>query len=282
MNAVPGTPASAGRLIQPLVDAPAESAALLDVDGTLAPIVEVPGDASVTDYTREVLREMARRLALVACVSGRRALDARRVVGVDEITYVGNHGLEVLAPGRDEPVLDPAAETLSGAARDFTSTLERADLESVGLRLEDKGPIQALHWRRSHDPAAAEREARGIADRAEGAGLEPRWGRKVLELRPAAGIDKGTAVRRLLEGRGIERALFAGDDTTDLDAFKALRSMVDSGELRAAVCLGIRSAEAPPDLAGAADALLGSPAELASVLHALSKPPVSQEGRAPS
>ncbi|MGH2925123.1 MAG: trehalose-phosphatase [Solirubrobacterales bacterium] len=276
-----GTPASAVRLIQPLVDAPAESAALLDVDGTLAPIVEVPSDASVPDDTRQALREIARRLALVACISGRRAIDARRVVGVDEITYVGNHGLEVLAPGRDEPALDPAAEARSGVARDFASSLEGGELESVGMRLEDKGPIQALHWRRSPDPAAAEREARRIADRAERAGLEPRWGRKVLELRPTAGIDKGTAVRRLLEGRGVKLALFAGDDTTDLDAFNALRSMVDSGGLRAAVCLGIGSAEAPPGLGGAADALLESPAELAGVLHGLSMALGSEEERAP-
>jgi trehalose 6-phosphate phosphatase len=269
---VSGAPAAVKRLIQPLRDAPRESAALLDVDGTLAPIVAAPGDAAVPEGTRDALRKLARRLALVACISGRRAADARRVVGVDELIYVGNHGLEVLAPGSDEAALDPAVDRLAGAARDFASALRGEAVAAAGLHLEDKGPIQALHWRGAADPAAAEREAKRIADRARRAGLEPHWGRKVLELRPSAGIDKGTAVRRLLEGRGIGLALFAGDDRTDLDAFDALRSMVEAGELRAAVSLGIGSAEAPPALAAAADAVLDGPAELAGLLSELAKP----------
>ena len=67
----------------------------------------------------------------------------------------------------------------------------------------------------------------------------------MLEIRPASGIDKGTAVKRLLSGQRVERALFAGDDRTDLDAFRALRSLVAAGSLAAAVCIGIGSAEAP-------------------------------------
>ena len=52
-------------------------------------------------------------------------------------------------------------------------------------------------------------------------GLRARWGRKVLEIRPPVDADKGTAVRQLLT-ESAPPALYAGDDTTDLDAFAAL------------------------------------------------------------
>jgi trehalose 6-phosphate phosphatase len=269
VNVASGSPASVAQLTQPLRDSPGESAALLDVDGTLAPIVPIPADASVPEGTRDALRVLAGHLACVACVSGRRAVEARRVVGVDELTYVGNHGLEVLLPGSREAELDPALAAGARKARDFVEALSGNDLEKSGLRLEDKGPIQALHWRGATDAGAAQRGARRIADRAELAGLEPRWGRKVLEIRPAARIDKGTAVRRLLEDGPIEAAMFAGDDRTDLDAFRALRSMREAGELRVAICIGIASDEAPRELAASSDATLDGPAALATVLSEL-------------
>src|SRR5664280_3302596 len=91
-------PMESNRLIVDLASDPAHAALLLDVDGTLAPIVPRPDDARVPDETRSLLRELAARYALVACVSGRSCAEARRIVGVEELVYVGTHGLE-LAPG---------------------------------------------------------------------------------------------------------------------------------------------------------------------------------------
>jgi trehalose-phosphatase len=255
-----------GQLIEPLRQAPEDSGLLFDVDGTLAPIVDDPANARVPPPTQAALRELARRFALVACVSGRRAVDARRVVGLDELTYAGNHGLEVLNPDEPEAVLDPTLADRALTAREFAVGLEAEGLGSDGLRLEDKGPIQAFHWRGSADERAAERRASEIAELAERAGLEPRWGRKVLELRPTADVDKGTAVRRLLDRSGPRLALFAGDDRTDLDAVHALRAMVEDGTLRGATCIGIASQEAPAGLAEEVDALLPSPRDLVELL----------------
>ena len=67
----------------------------------------------------------------------------------------------------------------------------------------------------------------------------------MLEIRPVAEIDKGTAAERLLGERSVELALFGGDDRGDLDAFAALREMANAGRLRAAVCVGVASDEAP-------------------------------------
>ncbi len=269
------------QLIAPLRSDPGSAAVLCDVDGTLAPIVSDPGSAAVPEETREALRALARRYALVACVSGRRAAEARRLVGVDELAYAGNHGLELLAPRAEEAIVDPAVAERVVAVRDFVRKLDSGALRDAGLRLEDKGPIQALHWRGAADEEGAERRAGEIAAAAGKAGLEPHWGRKVLELRPVSGIDKGTAVTRLLSAQPIEWALFAGDDRTDLDAFHALRSLVAAGALAGAVCIGIDSAEAPAGLTEQADAVVGGTDDFLAVLRALAEPeaPVPERAR---
>jgi trehalose-phosphatase len=260
------------QLIAALRADPGSAAVICDVDGTLAPIVAAPESAVVPEETRHALRALAGRYALVACVSGRRAIEARRLVGIDELTYAGNHGLELLAPRDEEAIVDPAPTKGALTARDFVGELEGASLDGAGLRLEDKGPIQALHWRGAADEEVAERHAGEIAEAAREAGLEPHRGRKVLEIRPASGVDKGTAVERLLSGQRIERALFAGDDRTDLDAFRALRSLVAAGSLAAAVCIGIDSSEAPEELSREADAVVGGTEEFREVLRALAEP----------
>jgi trehalose 6-phosphate phosphatase len=228
-----------------LTEDPARAAVLLDVDGTLAPIVARPELAEVPEETRAELRRLVERYALVACVSGRSGEEARRLVGVDGVVYVGVHGLE----------LAPEAERWRETLRPF------AQLEWPWL--EDKGLTVALHWREAANEQAARTELQRVAERAEAAGLEARWGRKVLELRPPVDADKGTAVRTLLEERGLRRALYAGDDTTDLDAFRGLDG------LEVAVRVAVVSSEAPPGLRAAADLTVGSPADLLAVLRRL-------------
>ena len=218
---------------------------LLDVDGTLAPIVARPEMATVPEETREEVRRLAERYGLVAAVSGRTGSEAERLVGVDGVVYVGVHGLELA------PEADPWREAL----RPFAA--ERWPW------LEDKGLTVAFHWREAPDEDEARRELEVIAARAAEAGLEARWGRKVLELRPPVEADKGTAVRALLAERGLERALYAGDDTTDLDAFRGL----DGLEL--AVRVAVASLEGPLELRDAADLVVESPAELLELLRTL-------------
>src|SRR5689334_16466749 len=186
VSGAPGVDARIADLLAPLRAEPGASAVLCDIDGTLAPIVLDPDEAAVPDDTRAVLRDLARRYALVACITGRRALEARRIVGIDEIVYSGNHGLEYLAPGAVEPELAPAVADGARRARDFVLELDAEDVTAAQLRLETKGPIQALHWREAADQRAAHAAARRIAVQAEAAGLVPHWGRKVLEIRPVS------------------------------------------------------------------------------------------------
>jgi trehalose 6-phosphate phosphatase len=264
-----GATSRLAELVSSVRDDPAEAALLFDIDGTLAPIVPDPEDAAVPDETRDVLRTLAARYGLVACVTGRRALEARWIVGVEELVYSGNHGLELLRPGAAQPELDPAVAQDARRARDFVGDLDAEGVSAAGLRLESKGPIQALHWRGAADEAAAAHQAERIAASAEGAGLVPHWGRKVLEIRPVAGIDKGTAVERLLSDGGARSALFGGDDRGDLAAFDALGRWVEEGRLESAIRIGVASAEAPPELADRADAVVDGPAGFLEVLRLL-------------
>jgi trehalose 6-phosphate phosphatase len=228
-----------------LSEDPALAAVLLDVDGTLAPIVARPELAEVPAETQAEVARLTERYALVGCISGRSGEEARRLVGVDGVVYVGVHGLE----------LAREAERWRETLRPF------ARLEWPWL--EDKGLTVALHWREAADEQAARTELEGIAERAEATGLVARWGRKVLELRPPVEADKGTAVRALLEERGLRRAFYAGDDTTDLDAFRGLDG------LEVAVRVAVASAEAPSGLREAADLIVTSPAELLDLLRGL-------------
>jgi trehalose 6-phosphate phosphatase len=256
-------------IVEPLRADPARAAILCDVDGTLAPIVDDPDRAAVPEPARAVLRDLAARYGLVACISGRRASAARRIVGVDELTYLGNHGLEWLDPGEVEPRLAPGLGHRGTAAAGFVSRLDPRGVDGYGLRLEDKGPIQAIHWRTAPDPQLAEGRAREIADLAAEQGLVPHFGRMVLELRPVAEVHKGTAVRSLLADAGVAAALFGGDDTTDLDAFAALAEMADEGELETAVRVAIASAEGPAELQRRADLVVDDPDGFIDLLRVL-------------
>ena len=110
MNGAAASDGTLDGLLAPLREDPGASAVLTDVDGTIAPIVLDPREAAVPEETRELLRALAERYALVGCLSGRRALDARRVVGLDQLAYSGNHGFELLLPGEDEVRPDPSLD----------------------------------------------------------------------------------------------------------------------------------------------------------------------------
>lgn len=233
-------------LLARIADDPSRAAILLDVDGTLAPIVARPEDARVPDRTRAVLTSLVERYRLVACLSGRPSADAARVVGVAGIRYVGEHGLEL------EPESEVWAERLAAFAGSAPWPAE------PGKRLS-----LAFHYREAADVERAESVLRDVAERAEAEGLRTRWGRRVLEVRPPVDADKGTAAARLVLEAGVTRALYAGDDSTDVDGFRGLSGV------EVAVRIAVRSDEAPTALLEAADLVLDGPDEMVGLLERL-------------
>jgi trehalose 6-phosphate phosphatase len=237
----------AADLLAPLREAPERSALVFDVDGTVAPIAPRPELAAVPADTRRELERLAGRYRLLAFVTGRPGAEAEALVGIPAARYVGNHGLE----------LDPRAAELAPKIAAFR--------DSVDLDVEDKGLTLAYHFRE----AAAEAEARAaleaVAARAQTEGLIARWGRKVLEIRPDIEAHKGTAVERLVRESGVSRVLYAGDDTTDIDAFERL----GTARLEHVVRVAVISDEAPVGLTSAADLVVSGPKELLMLLARL-------------
>jgi len=238
----------AAALLEPLVAAPAQTGIFLDFDGVLAPIVLHPDDAAAPEETRAELERLVGRYKLVAVVSGRSGDDVRNRVAVDGITYVGSHGLE----------LDPAAEHWRAQIRDFASAapwpVERTDLKGLSV---------AFHYRGVEDEAAALHELELLAERATEEGLSPRFGRKVMEVLPPTGSNKGTAVHALIDNAGLTQALVAGDDTTDIDSFRAVAGLAH------AVRVAVVGEESPSVLREEADIVVGSTDEFLELLRSL-------------
>jgi trehalose 6-phosphate phosphatase len=257
--------------LRPLTEQPERAAVFCDIDGTLAPIVRRADEAHVPEDVSVVLGRLGRRYGCVACVSGRPAAEARRLVGVGSIAYAGTHGAELLPPGAMQPELTPAFVSWEGRVRRFVRERESTEMRLLRIRIEEKGPITALHWRGAPDEAAAESFLQGLARQAETAGLDTHWGRKVLEVRPPVPVDKGRAVRELVRRTGVQTALFGGDDATDLDAFDTLDALVREGELDSAVRVGVRSDEGPPGIVERADFVVDGVEGFARVLDALAE-----------
>ena len=233
-------------LIDRLAEDPAQAGLFFDVDGVLAPIAPRPEDARVPDETREELRRLNERYALVACISGRAGPDALRIVGVPELVYVGNHGLE-----------------LDDGAAGWGERLQRFLAEVAWPATENKQLTASLHYRGLQDEGGARAALESVKARAEREGFVARFGRKVLEVLPPIDAHKGTAVRQLLAERSLRRALYAGDDTTDLDGFRALDG------LDVSVRIAVASEEGPAELREAADLTVAGPQELLAVLRRL-------------
>jgi trehalose 6-phosphate phosphatase len=255
--------------LDPIRSDPERGAVLLDIDGTLAPIVRHAADAHVPEATRTLLIEIAKRYGVVGCVSGRRAATARQIVAIGTLAYVGNHGGELLRPGSTRPEVDSELAEWAARVRAFASRELTPERQRLRVRWEDKDAIAAFHWRGAPDEQAAAGAVEQIAQRARSEGLAVHWGRKVLEVRPPVALDKGIGIAMLLRGSPARAALYVGDDNTDLDAFRGLRDLAQSGTLESALCVAVDSDEAPPELARESDLTLDGPSGVRELLEAL-------------
>jgi len=243
------------------------SALVSDVDGTLSPVVAKPEEAVVLPECRSALLKLAGRLDLVAVISGRTAADARRMVGLDGLLYIGNHGLERW--DRVDGYRNEAA-AFEDEIRELRATLEEALRETAGVRIEDKGVILSLHYRGAARPQTARQYILDLLDRLlPTERLAIAEGKMVVEVRPALKLDKGVVIEGLVEDRGLRGVVFLGDDRTDVDAMRALRRLCESGVKGLAI--GVMGDEAPEELLEASHMMLPGPAEVASLLERLAE-----------
>ena len=197
----------------------------LDYDGTLTPIVARPELARISEEMRSVVHELARRCP-TAIVSGRSVEVLREFVRLENVYYAGSHGLDIVGPATSGLRKD--------MGRDFRQTIDGAYaalLEAVegieGALVEHTTYAVSVHYRlvaQQEAPlveAAVDRTLRRFPT------LRKAYGKMVYEIRPRLDWDKGRAVLWLLDALGLGTPqtlpIYLGDDTTDEDAFRALR-----------------------------------------------------------
>ena len=240
----------------------------LDLDGTLAPIAPTPDAVSIRPSLLDALDTLAQRM-LVTVLTGRQVSTARAIAGLDSLIYAGNHGAEWWQAG--EEWTDPEVAEAIPLVHSLASSIQRA-LESVpGLVIEDKGISLSVHYRLAEDPSQT-RDAimRFLDDAPESSRLSVREGKLVVEVRPLAAVDKGTALRQVVERHGLRSALAMGDDRTDIDAFRAL---VELRRKRAfvGITVAVLGANVPAQLVELADYHLASVAETEIILRWLAE-----------
>jgi len=263
--------------LEPIAACAPAIAVILDFDGSLAPIVDDPAAARALPESIESVRRLVGRVQEIAIVSGRPVGFLRRAVPVPGVILLGQYGLEREGPGTST-LLDPRAVEALGDA-DLARIAREAHDALPEVRVEEKGGVAVtLHWREHPDAeTAATAWGRAVAER-HGLALAP--GRMALELRPRVTIDKGTAVRDLVLGPpGVARdrlqapraVVVAGDDLGDLPAFDAAAALVAEGHLDAALRIGVRSSEAPAELADRCDLVVAGPLGLSQTLGVLAR-----------
>lgn len=223
---------------------------LTDLDGTLSPIVPIPDNAKVTPENLRLLKALANQLPLVAVLSGRSAPDIYQRVGLGNLVYIGNHGLEMW---------DGSAAVTRPEADAFRAALERVIQQLQphlisGMILDDKGASISLHYRQAgeFDADTFRMLVQTIATQNQVAMFE---GRKVFEFRPPIAINKGSILEQLVAENQLDSAIFIGDDTTDADALRMARHLRQSNRCYA-VGLGVEADETPDVVLETADLLV--------------------------
>lgn len=222
---------------------------ITDMDGTISPIVEHPHLAQVTPRNLELLKNLQSYVTLVAVISGRGASDIQQRIGLDDIVYIGNHGLERWEDG---------AVHIAPDVLPFRSALENIQAQiplQPGMFIEDKGATLSIHYRQTANPSAVVDEyTPRIKALAEEFGLRFFPGRMIFEIRPPLEVHKGTALAYLVDHYDLDTVLFLGDDVTDTDAMRVAHDLHHQQRCYA-VTVGVLSADTPPIVREQADVL---------------------------
>ncbi|MDI6816171.1 MAG: trehalose-phosphatase [Actinomycetota bacterium] len=239
-----------------------------DLDGTLSAIAQTPESASVTTGVREVLTMLKERYKVVGIVSGRASDDAKRMVGLDDLLYIGSHGVEWIEEGERhyapevKKYLDMAPSLHNELSDYFTKT---------DIRVEKKDLGAALHYRLSADKDAALALIEPVVEKMLAKyPMKVVRGRFVVELKPDIGLDKGDTIIAVCLREGLANVLYIGDDVTDIDAFKALRRLEETENFKA-VSAAVASNEAAAEVAEAADFSLAGVDEVEELLRWLAE-----------
>lgn len=226
---------------------------LTDIDGTISRIAPTPESAVVEPAARAALQLLSETLALTGAITGRSALDARQMVGLDELVYSGNHGMELWRDGKlEQSPLALRYQPTINAVLDQLKSPGQFD----GIFVENKVLTASIHYRAVTDADNAEASILEELEHLIPSGeLVVTRGRKVIEIRPPVELSKGTSVAELADEYRLDGLIYLGDDVTDVDAFHALSRMREELDI-ACFSIGVRNDPTPPEVIESADALV--------------------------
>ncbi|GAQ54626.1 trehalose-phosphatase [Streptomyces acidiscabies] len=243
---------------------PSHSLLAFDFDGTLAPIVDDPEKSRPYPGALEALAALAEKGARIAVITGRPAEVAVRYgqfEGIAGMTVLGHYGAERWEQRTGQITAPPPPPALDDVRRELPGILGTTD-----AWVEEKGRAVAVHTRRAKDPQGLWETLREpITQLATRHGLIVEPGRMVLEIRPA-GMDKGAALKSLVEETGVTAVLYAGDDLGDLPAFDAVDALRANNTPGVLVCSGSNEVTA---LSNRADLIVDGPPGVVELLTQL-------------
>jgi len=240
---------------------------ITDIDGTISPTAPTPADAQVSPMCLQYLSLLSARLKLVAVISGRPVIHMRKMLGLEKIIYIGNHGFErwVGEEVKVDNKVEQYSTMISAVLQDIKPLF---DIE--GIILENKGTTASIHYRLCKDQESAKWHIlNAITSSPSAQHLKIRQGRMVVELFPPVEVNKGSATRDLIREYQLRAAIYLGDDLTDLDAFRVIH------EVKApdfdGICIGVIDEETAPEVGEKADFTLNGVSEVERFFEWLSK-----------
>ncbi len=223
---------------------------ITDFDGTISETAPTPQQAEVSPLCRQYLSALCNQLALVAAISGRPAIEVRDMVKIDGMVYIGNHGLERWSGGLSEFPREAQNyfEVVKAAIEELTPLLS-----IEGISIQDKGITATIHYRLCPEPQSAEKDILSALENSPHARrLQIMQEKMAIDLLPPVKVNKGTATLDLIQRYNLQGGIYLGDDQTDFDAFRAIRSASRDSDFQG-FAIGITSQEMPQELEAEAD-----------------------------
>ncbi|HET8844224.1 MAG TPA: trehalose-phosphatase [Ktedonobacteraceae bacterium] len=237
-----------------------------DIDGTLSPIVPTPDQARLFPGVAELLSE-ARKYAHIAILTGRAIESGAALVNVEGLIYIGTHGVEWSQglPAHNQIQIAPEALSSMEPARQLLDYAEQKLGHIPGVLIERKRIGGALHYRLAENAEQTRQLLlETLQEPARQHNLRLSEGKRVLEIKPAAIIHKGLALRRFVEQFGLKSIIFAGDDRTDLDAIVEIEHLRETGIQGLAIA--VQASDTFPALLEHADLIVQGVEEMTQLL----------------
>lgn len=241
---------------------------ITDVDGTISETAPTPQEAEVSPLCRQYLSALCNQLALVAAISGRPAIEAKNMIKIDKMVYVGNHGLERWSEGHSEFTKGAKAyaKVIKAVIKELTPLLS-----IEGIRIENKVITATIHYRLCPHPELAKRDILlALEGSTQAKSLQITPGKMSINLLPPVAVNKGTAVSELIRKYNLQGGIYLGDDLTDIDAFRAIHAASHDLDFQG-FAVGITSREMPEKLVAEVDFTLNGVNDVERFLKWLSQ-----------